>query len=111
MRYWRMIIPKLISVARPIPLKRHLEDFPDIEAPKGPNFNPADKYQVNAGGWVRTLPLINDTAIDFIDFVYRTRLQALAGVDEIIADVVALLEKKGIIDNTYSKFNPSPPTK
>lgn len=99
-----------MSVTRPIPLQRHLEDFPNVKAPKGPNFNAADKYQVNAGGWVKTLPLINDTAIDFIDFVYRTRLQALAGIDEIIADVVALLEKKGIIDNTYSKVKSPPPT-
>lgn len=93
-------------VNRPIPLQRHLEDFPNVTAPRTPNFNPSDEYQANAGGWVKDLLPMNNTAIAFADFVYRTRLQALAGVDEIIADVVALLEQKGVIDNTYSKLVP-----
>ncbi|KAI0552598.1 arylsulfatase [Xylaria curta] len=89
---------------RPIPLQRHLEDFPNAKAPRTPNFNPPDKYQANAGGWVKDLLPMNNTAIDFADFVYRSRLQALAGVDEIVADVVALLEQKGVINNTYVIF-------
>ncbi|KAI1810156.1 arylsulfatase [Poronia punctata] len=89
---------------RPIPLKRHLEDFPDVKAPRTTNFNPPDKYQKNAGGWVKDLLPMDDEAIDFADFVYRTRLQALAGVDEIIAGVVEVLENSGTINNTYIIF-------
>ena len=48
------------------------------------------------------LPM-DDEAIDWADFVYRTRLQALAGIDEIIADVIDVLQNKGVINNTYSK--------
>jgi hypothetical protein len=97
-----------ITVNRPIPLQRHLEDFPGAKAPRTPNFNPSDEYQVNAGGWVKDLLPMNNSAINFVDFVYRSRLQALAGIDEIITDVVALLERKGAIDNTYSMLmNPS----
>lgn len=76
--------------------------FPDAKAPKNPNFNPADEYQQKKGSWLRTLPLMNESAIDFADLTYRSRAQSLQGVDEIINDVVQMLEKKSIIDNTYS---------
>lgn len=46
---------------------------------------------------------MNESAINFADFVYRSRLQALQGVDEIVEDVIAMLEVRGVIDNTYSK--------
>lgn len=46
---------------------------------------------------------MNDSAVNFADFVYRSRLQALQGVDEIVEDVIAMLEEKGVINNTYSK--------
>lgn len=46
---------------------------------------------------------MNESAINFADFVYRSRLQALQGVDEIVEDVVAMLEEKGVMNNTYSK--------
>lgn len=49
---------------------------------------------------------MNESAIDFADFVYRSRLQALNGVDEIVDDVVKMLEAKGVADNTYSKTHP-----
>ncbi|KAI8624345.1 arylsulfatase [Xylariaceae sp. FL1651] len=89
---------------RTIPLQRHLELFPDAKAPKTPNYNPPDEYQANAGGWVKNLVPMNSSAINFTDFVYRSRIQALAGIDEIIADVVGMLESKGIINNTYIVF-------
>ncbi|ROW11775.1 hypothetical protein VPNG_04939 [Cytospora leucostoma] len=86
---------------RPIPLKRHFDLFPNATAPHPPNFNPTDEYQEGKSGWVKWLSPMNDSAIDFADFVYRSRLQALYGVDEIVEDVVAMLEAKGVIDNTY----------
>lgn len=46
---------------------------------------------------------MNDSAVNFADFVYRSRLQALQGVDEIVEDVVAMLEEKGVMNNTYSE--------
>ncbi|KAI0398159.1 arylsulfatase [Xylariaceae sp. FL0594] len=89
---------------RPIPLQRHLNDFTGVKAPRTPNFNPPDKYQHNAGGWVKELSPMDDAAIDWADFVYQTRLQALAGIDEIIEDVIDLLQNKGVINNTYVIF-------
>lgn len=78
--------------------------FPNAKTPRNPNFNPADEYQHKKGSWLRTLSLMNQTAIDFADFTYQSRAQSLQGIDEIIEDVVRMLEKKGIIDNTYSTF-------
>lgn len=46
---------------------------------------------------------MNESAINFADFVYRSRLQALQGVDEIVEDVITMLEEKGVLNNTYSK--------
>lgn len=46
---------------------------------------------------------MNDSAVNFADFVYRSRLQALQGVDEIVEDVITMLEEKGVINNTYSE--------
>ncbi|RMZ73629.1 arylsulfatase [Pyrenophora seminiperda CCB06] len=65
------------------------------------NWNPADEFQRKKGSWLRNLPRMNASAIDWADFTFRSRAQALQGVDEIIEDVVRMLEDKGIIDNTY----------
>lgn len=78
--------------------------FTDAKAPRTPNWNPADEFQHKKGSWLRSLPLMNQSAIDFADFTYQSRAQSLQGVDEIIEDVVRMLEDKGIIDNTYSTF-------
>ncbi|KAH8701266.1 alkaline-phosphatase-like protein [Phaeosphaeriaceae sp. PMI808] len=86
---------------RPIPLKRHMDMFTNAKAPRNPNWNPADEFQLKKGSWLRNLPLMNKSAIDFADFTYQSRAQALQGVDEIIEDVVRMLEAKGVIDNTY----------
>lgn len=71
-------------------------------APRTPNFNPAaDIQEASKSGWVQYLKEMNSSAIDFADFVYQSRIQAIAGVDEIIEDVIAKLEDAGVIDNTY----------
>ncbi|KAI1332943.1 arylsulfatase [Xylariaceae sp. FL0255] len=89
---------------RTIPLQRHLNDFPGVKAPRTPNFNPSDEYQQGAGGWVRTLLPMNESAIDWADFVYRSRIQSVVGVDEIVEDVVAMLERKNVMNNTFVIF-------
>ncbi|KAH7014423.1 alkaline-phosphatase-like protein [Microdochium trichocladiopsis] len=89
------------NAARPIPLKRHMELFPEAKAPRKPNWNPADEFQLKKGSWLRGLPLMNDSVIEFADYTYRSRAQALQGVDEIIEDVVQMLEDKQLQDNTY----------
>ncbi|KAJ5111971.1 hypothetical protein N7532_000016 [Penicillium argentinense] len=90
---------------RAIPLKRHFELFQDAKAPRYPNYNPEEKYQKKKGSWLRDLPLMNQSSRDFADFAFKSRAQSLQGVDEIIEDVIAKLEEKGILDNTYIVYS------
>lgn len=90
---------------RAIPLQRHAEMFPDAKAPRSRNWNPEDTFQKAKGSWLRDLPLMNKSVIEWADYSYRSRAQSLQGVDEIIEDVTAMLERHGIAENTYSKLN------
>ena len=87
----------------PVPLARHANDFPGVKAPRDANFNPASKYTAQKPSWLKYLPLLNSSELDRADRHQRARLQALAGVDEIVQDVVDFLDKKNLLDNTYSK--------
>jgi hypothetical protein len=84
-----------------IPLTRHAQDFENVTAPRSRNWNPADKYQLQKGSWLATLPLMNDSVQEYADHSFRQRIRALQGVDEMIEDVVKLLEAKGELENTY----------
>ncbi|KAF7538940.1 hypothetical protein G7054_g2510 [Neopestalotiopsis clavispora] len=84
-----------------IPLSRHANDFENATAPRNPNWNPADEYQSMKSSWMRTLPLMNSSVQEYADLEYRMRIRGLQGVDEIMEDVIALLEKNGVMDNTY----------
>jgi len=85
-------------MAAPIPAERHKHLFQDVKVPRTASFNPEKQGGVS---WVKDLPLLNQTVIDYNDFFYRSRLQALQAVDEIVEEVVERLEKAGIADNTY----------
>ena len=79
--------------------------FPGVQAPRTPNFNPADdELQAGKPAWIRDLPMMNDSVIGVVDASFRARLQGLQGVDEIVEDVVAMLERKGVLEETYSRF-------
>jgi hypothetical protein len=86
----------------PAPPSRYYGTFNGTKVPRTPNFNPAEKHQKGKPSWIRDLTTLNSTQIDDIDTLYQRRLEALKGVDDIVEDVVNMLEKKGIIDNTYS---------
>lgn len=51
--------------------------------------------------WMRDLPLLNDTVVEYNDEYQRYRLRALQSVDEMVAGLVDMLETKGLLDNTY----------
>ncbi|KAI1165807.1 arylsulfatase [Nemania serpens] len=85
----------------PVPPVRYENRFPGLKAPRGVNYNPDDSYQRQKVSWIKNQPLLNQTTIDIQDGLYRARAQSLLGVDDIVADVIATLEVKGILDNTY----------
>lgn len=57
--------------------------------------------QPSGVSWVYDLPQQNQSQIEYNDFFYRSRLQALQGVDELVDALVTRLEKSDQLDNTY----------
>ncbi|KAI0869666.1 arylsulfatase [Hypoxylon argillaceum] len=85
----------------PVPPVRYENEFPGLQAPRAGNWNPDDAYQQQKASWIKNLPLINDTTIEKLDELFRARAQSLLGVDDIVEDVIAKLEEKGILNNTF----------
>lgn len=67
--------------------------------PRHPHFNP--KKQTKTASYWKTFEHLNETTVDYLDEVYRKRLQALQAVDEMIPTIIAELEIQGKLDNTY----------
>lgn len=82
----------------PLPAARHKNLFKDVKIPRTPNFNPDEPSGVS---WIRDLPKLNDTEVEYQDHYYRQRLRALQAVDELVDGLFARLEQYGILDNTY----------
>lgn len=70
---------------------------------EGPIFNPSDELQMQKPSYLKTLPLLNESQVDYVDWSHRSRLQALKGVDELVEDVLNLLESSGTLDNTFGE--------
>lgn len=51
--------------------------------------------------WLKHLPLLNDTVLQYNDGHQRARLRALQSVDEGIEKFVKSLEDKGLLDDTF----------
>ena len=78
--------------------ERHAHLFKDYKIPRTANFNP----DVPSGSdWVRKLPKLNDTLVEYHDEFQRSRLRALQSVDEMVEGLVKILEHKGLLNNTY----------
>jgi len=84
------------------PAPRHAQAFPDAQAPRPPSFNERDVS--DKPRWVRNRPLLDARQIAEIDRLYRTRLQSLLAVDELITAVVDALRAAGQLDRTYLFF-------
>ncbi|KAF4989040.1 hypothetical protein FDECE_14831 [Fusarium decemcellulare] len=87
----------------PVPCSRHMWSFNNATAPRTPNFNPADEFQSQKPSWLAELPRLNGSQVDFIDWSYRSRLQSLLGVDELVEDVVEFLREQERLDDTYGE--------
>ena len=90
-----------IVTGPPRPAQRHVGLFPDAKVPRTANFNPDDP---SGASWVRHLPQLNDSGVEYNDNWYRARLQALQAVDEMVDSFMKKLEAKNLLDNTYVVF-------
>jgi len=81
------------------PAPRHDRLFAGAQVPRTPSFNEADVSDKPAP----RSPL-SGSEIDDIDSLYRSRLQSMQAVDEMIARVVQILEGSGRMSDTYVFF-------
>ncbi len=43
----------------------------------------------------------DQSEIEYSDLTYRRRLQVLQSVDDLVEELVGVLDKHGVLDNTY----------
>ncbi|KAK5165839.1 uncharacterized protein LTR77_008762 [Saxophila tyrrhenica] len=67
-------------------------------SPRRPNFNPDTP---SGNSWIRGLPKLSKADVKSGDEVHVGRLQNLAGIDEVVGDIIDKLKKYDIFDNTY----------
>ncbi|KAF1983613.1 putative arylsulfatase [Aulographum hederae CBS 113979] len=82
----------------PQPAWRHEKLFPDVKVPRTSNFNPITPHGVS---WVKDLPYMDPRTVQNNDGWFRSRLQTLAAVDEMVDAIFDRLENLGLLDNTY----------
>lgn len=78
--------------------ERHAHLFKGYKIPRDANFNPEHQ---GGTGWIKSLPRLNATIIDYNDRFQRSRLRALQSVDEMIEQLIKTLEAKNLLDDTY----------
>jgi arylsulfatase A-like enzyme len=88
------------SPATPAP--RHEDLFPDATAPQPPSFNEADVSDKPT--FLRGRLPLTTAELWQVNRAYRTKLQSMQPVDEMIADLVQTLADTGQLDNTYILF-------
>ncbi len=66
-------------------------------SPRRSNFNPDTP---SGNSWIRGLPKLSAADVKSGDQVHVGRLQNLAGIDEVVADIIAKLKQYDILDNT-----------
>jgi arylsulfatase A-like enzyme len=84
------------------PAPRHEDAFAGVQAPRPPSFNEQDVSDKPT--YVRDKPLLSPLQIQELDAAYRTRLQRMLAVDEMVAGLVAELEATSQLENTYIVF-------
>ncbi|KAK5123454.1 hypothetical protein LTR85_002492 [Meristemomyces frigidus] len=92
----RFAQPVVFNMAKYAPRHAHL--FEDYKIPRTANFNPDTPSGVS---WVKNLPQLNDTVIEYNDEFQRSRLRALQSVDEMVETLVNKLEAQGLLESTY----------
>ncbi|KEY71313.1 hypothetical protein S7711_05905 [Stachybotrys chartarum IBT 7711] len=93
--------PHTEGLEPPTPLARHIGLYSNASAPRFDNWNPPDAIQQQKSSYLKDMPGMDDWRVDQADELYRKRLEALQGVDDIIEDVVNLLQERGELNNTF----------
>ena len=82
----------------PIPQKKWENAFGNESVPRVANFNPEKPGSVS---WLKNLLHQDHSVVEKLDAFYVARLRVIAGLDDMVADLVSILEKHGILGNTH----------
>ncbi|KAF2260108.1 putative arylsulfatase [Lojkania enalia] len=90
----------------PVPVKKWADAFSNKSIPDTENFNPNEVRTIHnifkvSASWIKNLPYQNETVVEANNELYRARLLVIAGIDDMISDLVSALEQHDILDNTY----------
>lgn len=77
---------------------RHQHLFAGYLIPRESSFNNGIDGAVS---WVKDLPPLNESVVEYNDHYQRQRLRALQSVDEMVSKLVGRLDRAGELDNTY----------
>jgi len=90
------------SDRNPEPAPRHRGQFEDERAPRS---RARDERDVSdKPDFVRALPRLSDTSKKRIDLTYRSQLESLVAIDELVANLVDELRRSGELDDTLFVF-------
>lgn len=78
--------------------ERHKHLFKDYKIPRTADFNPSHSSGVS---WVKRMPELNVTEIEYFDEFQRARLRSLQSVDEMVEQIVQRLQSQDLLENTY----------
>jgi N-acetylglucosamine-6-sulfatase len=84
------------------PAPRHAAAFPGASAPRVPSFDEDDMSDKPA--FMRGLPPLTDRDLRLLDRDYRTRLQSLLSLEDLVNNVLQALAASGQLENTYVFF-------
>ncbi|KHN95381.1 arylsulfatase precursor [Metarhizium album ARSEF 1941] len=85
--------------SNPVPAERHKNLFPGVRVPRSANFNPSKPGDAS---YLKTLPRLSSTQVSYLDGFYRSRLQALQSIDDMVGRIVDALDKTpSVLANTY----------
>jgi arylsulfatase A-like enzyme len=85
------------------PAPRYANAFPGIATPHTASWNQADVS--NEPQWLSSRPLLDQSTIDYIDTLYRKRMQDMLGVADLVQTVITALTNSGQLNNTYIVFS------
>jgi arylsulfatase A-like enzyme len=89
----------------PLPPARRHKDNPYVSAlaPRRPNYNEADVG--DKPRWLRATANMREAIVNaWNDVDYQNRMGSLYAVDEMVSEIVATLEERGVLDNTWIIF-------
>lgn len=84
------------------PEPKYAGNFSDLVAPRTKNYNVSnpDKHWL-----LRQTHYLNSDVVHFVDNVFRNRWRTLLTVDDMVEEIVNVLDKKNILNDTYIFFS------